>query len=124
MQLQNLPSDKVTRSCFVPESGNLMTSCDYSALESRLGADIYNEPSMIEEYLHGTGDIHSLTAKHCFPKELEGIEVKDIAKVRPDLRSRAKPVEFSQQFKILNLSLVIMIANRMNCWKSVMIISS
>ena len=76
-----------------------MTSCDYNALESRLGADIYQEQSMIDEYLHGSGDIHSLTAKHCFPDELKDIEVKDIKKLRPDLRSQAKPVEFSQQFK-------------------------
>ena len=55
-QLQNLPSDKLTRSAFIPEPENLMTSCDYSALESRLGADIYNEQSMIDEYLHGSGD--------------------------------------------------------------------
>lgn len=98
MQLQNLPADHDTRGAFVPEKGNIMCSCDYSALESRLGADIYNEQSMIDEYLYGTGDIHSLTAKHCFPVELEGIEVKDIKEKRPDLRSRAKPVEFSQQF--------------------------
>ena len=98
VQLQNLPADEATRSSFIPAPGNLMCSCDYSALESRLGADIYNEPSMIKEYLEGSGDIHSLTAKHCFQKELEGIEVKDIKKLRPDLRSRAKPVEFSQQF--------------------------
>ena len=97
-QLQNLPADHDTRGAFVPEKGNLMCSCDYSALESRLGADIYNEQSMIDEYLYGTGDIHSLTAKHCFPVELAGIEVKDIKDKRPDLRSRAKPVEFSQQF--------------------------
>lgn len=97
-QLQNLPADHDTRGSFVPEKGNIMCSCDYSALESRLGADIYNEQSMIDEYLYGTGDIHSLTAKHCFPVELEGIEVKDIKDKRPDLRSRAKPVEFSQQF--------------------------
>lgn len=98
VQLQNLPADEDTRGAFVPEAGNLMCSCDYSALESRLGADIYNEPAMIEEYLHGSGDIHSLTAKACFPKELAGIEVKDIKDKRPDLRKRAKPVEFSQQF--------------------------
>lgn len=98
VQLQNLPADEQTRSAFVCEAGNLLCSCDYSALESRLGADIYNEHSMIEEYLHGSGDIHSLTAKACFAKELEGVAVKDIKKLRPDLRSRAKPVEFSQQF--------------------------
>lgn len=98
VQLQNLPADEITRSSFICEEGNLMCSCDYSALESRLGADIYNEQSMIKEYLEGSGDIHSLTAKHCFPKELEGVDVKDVKNVRPDLRKKAKPVEFSQQF--------------------------
>lgn len=98
VQIQNLPADEPTRSSFVCEPGNLMCSCDYSALESRLGADIYNEPAMIEEYLHGSGDIHSLTAKACFPKDLANIEVKDIKALRPDLRKKAKPVEFSQQF--------------------------
>ena len=105
VQLQNLPAEDVvdgiegfTRHCFIPNEGNLMCSCDYAALESRLGADIYNEQSMIDEYLYGSGDIHSLTAKACFPKELEGIAVKDIKTLRPDLRKKAKPVEFSQQF--------------------------
>ena len=97
-QLQNLPKDEFTRASFVSEDGNLMVSCDYSALESRLGADIYNEQSMIKEFLEGSGDIHSLTAKACFPKELEDVEVKDIKKLFPHLRDRAKPVEFSQQF--------------------------
>ena len=98
VQLQNLPADEITRSCFISEEGNLFSSADYAALESRLGADIYNEQSMIDEYLHGSGDIHSLTAKHCFPVELAGINVKDIKEKRPDLRKIAKPVEFSQQF--------------------------
>ena len=97
VQLQNLPADEETRACFVSEQGNLITSADYSALESRLGADIYNEQSMIDEYLHGSGDIHSLTAKHIF-KELKDVDVKDIKNLRPDLRKKAKPVEFSQQF--------------------------
>lgn len=98
VQLQNLPSDEITRSSFVPNEGNLMISADYSALESRLGADIYNESEMLREYLEGSGDIHSLVAKACFPEELEGIEVKDIKKLRPDLRKKAKAPEFACQF--------------------------
>lgn len=97
-QLQNLPSDEITRSSFIPNDGNLMTSADYSALESRLGADIYNEEMMLKEYLEGSGDIHSLTAKVCFPEELNGIDVKDIKKLRPDLRKKAKGPEFACQF--------------------------
>lgn len=110
-QLQNLPADEVTRSAFVPEKGNLMCSCDYSALESRLGADIYNDPAMIEEYLHGSGDIHSLVAKACFPKELEGVDVKDIKKKFPKLRTKAKAPEFAKQFG----GGAISIAGSLNC---------
>lgn len=97
-QLQNLPALEATRGAFVPNNGNIMCSSDYAALESRLGADIYEEAAMIEEYLNGSGDIHSLVAKGCFPEELKGISVKDIKKLRPDLRKKAKAPEFACQF--------------------------
>lgn len=97
-QLQNLPATEQTRSCFVSKKGNKFASGDYNALESRLGADIYNEPAMIEEYLYGSGDIHSLVAKACFPQELADVPVKEIKKKRPDLRKKAKAPEFAKQF--------------------------
>ena len=100
VQLQNLPSDEITRSAFVPKKGNLMTACDYSALESRLGADIYNEPEMLEEFLHRSGDMHSLCAKLVFHEELKDVAIEDIKTLRPDLRKKVKPIEFSQQFEI------------------------
>jgi DNA polymerase-1 len=53
---------------------------------------------MIKEYLEGSGDIHSLVASICFKDELEGIPVKDIKKLRPDLRTKAKGPEFASQF--------------------------
>ena len=94
---QQLPADHNTRSCFVAEKGNLFCSCDFSALESRLGADIYQEHSMIEEFLYKSGDIHSLVAKACFP-ELKDKTTEDIKKNYPHLRKKAKPIGFSQQF--------------------------
>jgi DNA polymerase-1 len=94
---QQLPSDEVTRSCFIAEKGNLFCSCDFSALESRLGADIYNEHSMIEEFLYKSGDIHSLVAKACF-SELKDKTTEEIKKDFPHLRKKAKPIGFSQQF--------------------------
>ena len=94
---QQLPADHTTRSCFVAEKGNLFCSCDFSALESRLGADIYQEQSMIEEFLYKSGDIHSLVAKACFP-ELKDKTTEEIKKNYPHLRKRAKPIGFSQQF--------------------------
>ena len=94
---QQLPADEVTRSSFIAEEGNLFCSCDYSALESRLGADIYQEHSMIEEFLYKSGDIHSLVAKACFP-ELKDKTTEEIKRDYPHLRKRAKPIGFSQQF--------------------------
>ena len=41
------------------------------------------------------GDLHSLVAKTVFPEELEGIDVKDVKKKRPDLRKRAKAPELN-----------------------------
>lgn len=96
--IQQLPSDPITRACFVPNKGNLLIDCDFSALESRLGADIYNEKAMQNEFLHGSGDMHALCAKMVFYEELKDIDVKDVKKLRPDLRSKVKPIEFSQQF--------------------------
>lgn len=99
--MQQLPSDAETRACFVAEKGNLWISCDYSAIESRLGADIYKEQSMIDEFLYGSGDLHSLTAWMVFNKECKALgcnSVADVKKKAPHWRSKAKPIEFSQQF--------------------------
>lgn len=91
--MQQLPGDELTRSCFISESNNYWVSCDYSAIESRLGADIYKEQSMIDEFLHGTGDIHSLVASFCF-EECRGKTTKEIKEKYSHFRKKAKPVGF------------------------------
>lgn len=96
--MQQLPHDQETRACFVAEKGNLFCSCDYAGMEARLGAMIYNEKKFIEEFLHGSGDMHSVFAKEAFPDDLKGIEVKDVKKLRPDLRTLAKSFGFSITF--------------------------
>ena len=97
--IQQLPSDDVTRSSFTAPDGYEWCSCDFSALESRLGADIYNEPHMINEFLHGSGDIHSLMALTFFEKQMEpGTTTKEVKQKYPDLRKKAKSPEFLIQF--------------------------
>lgn len=97
--IQQLPANDETRSCFVAEEGNLFCSCDFSALESRLGADIYNEKSMIDEFLYGSGDMHSLCAYMIYKNEIpRDTNIKDIKKLYPKLRKEVKSIEFSQQF--------------------------
>lgn len=65
---------------------------------ARLGADIYQEKEMLEEFLHRSGDMHSLCAKLVFHEELKDIPVEKVAELRPDLRKKVKSIEFSQQF--------------------------
>ena len=97
--MQQLPADEPTRGAFTAPDGYEWCSCDYSALESRLGADIYNEKSMLDEFLHGSGDMHSLCAYMVYKNEIpRDTPIKDIKKLYPDLRKHVKPIEFSQQF--------------------------
>lgn len=97
--IQQLPHDAETRACFTAPNGYLWSSCDFSALESRLGADIYNEKSMLDEFLHGSGDMHSLCAYMVYKNDIpRDTPIKEIKKKFPHLRSAVKPIEFSQQF--------------------------
>ena len=96
--MQQLPHDPITRSCFVAEKGNLICSCDWSAMEARIGADVYNEHKLLDEFLHGSGDTHAAYAKAVFAEELKDVETKDIKAKRPDLRSKVKSIEFAVQF--------------------------
>ena len=96
--MQQLPHDKITRSCFVSEKGNLFCSCDYAAMEARIGADVYDEHKLLDEFLYGSGDTHAAYAKAVFVDELKDIETKDVKKLRPDLRTKVKSIEFAVQF--------------------------
>jgi len=99
--IQQLPANEPTRGAFTAPKGYEWCSCDYSALESRLGADIYNEKAMLDEFLHGSGDMHSLCAYMVYKKPGQiprDTPIKDIKKLYPDFRKQVKPIEFSQQF--------------------------
>lgn len=54
---------------------------------------------MLDEFLHGSGDMHSLCAymvyKDIIPRDTP---IKDIKKLYPHQRKDVKPIEFSQQF--------------------------
>lgn len=92
--MQQLPHDKLTRSCFVAEEGNLFCSCDYSAQEGRVQGDIYQDEAILKMYREGI-DGHSMYAKIFFKEELKDIDVHDVKDLRPDLRSKAKGPEFA-----------------------------
>lgn len=64
-----------------------------------MGADIYKESCMIDEFLNGSGDIHSLMAKTFFEDEIgANTPTNEIKKKFPELRKKAKSPEFLIQF--------------------------
>lgn len=98
---QQLPADDATRGSFVSEKGNIFCSCDYSAMESYLGADIYEDIEFQNEFLYGSKDTHSLFAWMVFRKECEELGctcVADVKKKAPQWRKTVKAVEFAYMF--------------------------
>ena len=99
--LQQLPADEPTRSSFVAGKGNLFVSCDFSAEESRLGADIYNDKAFRDEFLYGSKDTHNMFAWVVFRKECEACGCTSVSEVKakaPQWRKKVKAVEFAYMF--------------------------
>jgi DNA polymerase I-like protein with 3'-5' exonuclease and polymerase domains len=63
-------------------------------MEARIGAEVYNEKKLLDEFLYGSGDSHAAYAKAVFSEELKDIDTKDVKSKRPDLRNKVKSIEF------------------------------
>lgn len=78
LNFQNFPSDAETRACFISEPGYKWISCDYSAQESRIIADVSNDQAMLDLFNKGCGDMHSLVAKMTYPDKVGDCPVEEI----------------------------------------------
>jgi DNA polymerase I len=88
--LQNIPirteKGRQIRSAFVPRDKNfLFMSADYSQIELRIAASFAKDEIMTEAFRTGR-DIHTTTAAKVFKVEID--------KVTPDMRRKAKEVNF------------------------------
>ena len=88
--LQNIPvrtprGAEIRRS-FIPAEGCTFVVADYSQIELRLMAHLSGDPAFIEAFRQG-GDIHRQTAALIF-----GV---DVAAVTPEMRARAKTINFA-----------------------------
>jgi DNA polymerase-1 len=85
--LQNIPIgtefSRQIRKAFLPESGWLLVSADYSQIELRILAHLSQEPVLIEAYQNNR-DVHTVTAQLLFEKE----------DVTPDERRFGKTINF------------------------------
>jgi DNA polymerase I-like protein with 3'-5' exonuclease and polymerase domains len=96
--LQQLPADEPTRSSFVAPKGSLFVSADFSAEESRLGADIYQDKEFLKEFKEGSGDTHNMFAWIVYNKECKELGCKDATEVKkkaPKWRKKVKGFELS-----------------------------
>ncbi len=98
--LQNIPvrqeEGRLLRSFFGAADGYLLCDADYSQIELRVLAHMAEDETMIDAFLQGK-DIHTITAAQVF-----GLPVE---MVTPDLRSRAKAVNFGIVYGIGAFSL-------------------
>jgi DNA polymerase-1 len=87
--LQNIPvrteEGRKIRRAFVAEPGHVLISADYSQIELRLAAHMARVDALKQAFLEGA-DIHAATASEVF-----GVPR---AQVGPDLRRRAKAINF------------------------------
>jgi DNA polymerase I len=94
--LQNLPRDERTRSCFTNQfDDTVLVIADYSSQEDIVFVNRSEEKKMIEFYQTPNQCGHSYVAKLCFVEELKDVPLQDVKKVRPDLRFKAKSAKFA-----------------------------
>lgn len=98
--LQNIPIRKKMgsqiRGMFIADKGNVLVDADYSQIELRLMAHISDDSAMQNAFQSGE-DFHRVTASNVFHVPL--------AEVTPDMRSRAKAVNFGIVYGISSFSL-------------------
>ena len=98
--LQNIPvrteEGKEIRQAFLPREGWVLLDADYSQIELRLMAHFSGDPAMVDAFRKGE-DIHARTAGEIFDVPPEW--------VTPELRSRAKAVNFGLIYGISGFGL-------------------
>ena len=95
VNIQQLPATEETRAAFIPEKGHMLIDCDYGDQEGHVFTELSGDKEWINFYNDpNQRDGHSFVAKMCFPKDLDGIEEKDVKKMRKDLRDLAKKARF------------------------------
>lgn len=83
--LQQIPRDKIFRSCFIPAPGYCLVVADYSQIELRVAAELSGDRRMIEAYQNDE-DLHQLTAALIADKSLDQVKKSE--------RQAAKAVNF------------------------------
>lgn len=92
--MQNIPADSRTRSCFQAEKGNVLIVSDYSGQEQIVLANKSLDKDLLEFYSKGLGDMHSFIASKIFP-ELGDLSLDEIKDNHKGKRQIAKSAGFA-----------------------------
>jgi len=74
--LQQIPRNEETRSCFVATPSHKLIIADYSQIELRIASELTNDKTMISAYNKGE-DLHKLTASIVLNKPLDEVTKED-----------------------------------------------
>jgi len=98
VNLQNIPRDSETRSCFtIQHHDNALVNSDYSSQEPILIANFSQEEKLIKFYKDGNKDMHSYIASLIFP-ELKDKSLEEIKEEFPEQRYLAKTAGLAMNY--------------------------
>lgn len=83
--IHGIPQESDIRRDFIARPGYTLVKADFAGEELRIAANVTGEKVWVDEFLHGTGDLHSITARAFFGRQ-------DITK---EERSAGKIANFS-----------------------------
>lgn len=83
--LQQIPTSKEYRSCFIAPAGKRLIIADYSQIELRILADWSGDSVLIKAF-HSGADLHCITASQMFGAPLDNVS--------PEQRSAAKQLNY------------------------------
>lgn len=92
--MQNIPSDHRTRSCFQAEKDSVLVVSDYSGQEQIVLANKSLDADLLNFYNKGLGDMHSFVASKIFP-ELAELSLDEIKEKHKEKRQIAKGAGFA-----------------------------
>lgn len=79
--VHGIPGGSEIRRAFAARKGYTYVKCDYAAEELRIAANVTGEKVWIDEFHHGTGDLHSITARAFFGKPEVSKEERNAGKI-------------------------------------------
>jgi DNA polymerase I-like protein with 3'-5' exonuclease and polymerase domains len=79
--VHGIPADSEVRRNFVAREGYTMVKADYAGEELRIAANVSGERVWIDEFLNGSGDLHSITARAFFNKQEVTKEERNSGKI-------------------------------------------